>query len=92
MKPKINDIIYVQNCNFEISEVKVKFLGETSFITSDFELCSSGFEFSYTSYNQLWFKSLETAKNSLKIDKKKFHFKECKDVYGVRFWEVLEND
>ena len=61
MKPKLNSIVYTIYDNF-ISKAKVEFLGENSFITSDFRYCEVGFEHEYDNYNVTWFKNLEKAK------------------------------
>ena len=71
MKPKIGDSVYCIYDESCILGVKVAFLGEYSFLTSDFfddSTLSDSWEYMYEDYGDTWFTDLASAKEkSLKV-------------------------
>lgn len=68
MKPKIGDSVYCIYDESSILGVKVAFLGEDSFITSDFfddSTLSDSWEYVYDDYGDTWFTDLASAKEKL---------------------------
>lgn len=97
MKPKIGRVVYTVSTSYvEISEETVGYLGKDTFLVSNYEDYSSGYEFAYSSYGETWFTSFEKAKSYLKKAFKveypndKFNLECVRSISnGARFWRVI---
>lgn len=95
MKPKLGRVIYTVSSS-EIAEETVGYLGKDTFLVSNHEDYSSGYEFAYSDYGETWFTSFEKAKSyckkAFKVEYPNDKFRlECihSIINGGRFWRVI---